>query len=75
MIYSKFGTRLTLVSKNERAGGKISIQAMAEGATELHEYVITDLKADDGMPEINAAVAKLPAQVFESKSSRRGKTS
>ncbi|MEA2735704.1 MAG: hypothetical protein QOE14_2155, partial [Humisphaera sp.] len=31
-----------------------------EGVTDLRHYAIADLKADDGMPEINAIVAKLP---------------
>jgi hypothetical protein len=73
MIYSKFGTALTLVSKTESASGKISIQATADGTTDLHEYNPADLKADDGLTEINAAVAKLPPQVFEDKSARRRK--
>ena len=74
MIYSKFGTALTLVSKTENASGQISIQATVDGTTDLHEYNLADLKADDGLSEINAAVAKLPPQVFENKGERRRKS-
>ena len=73
MIYSKFGTALTLVSKRESAGGQISIQAAVDGPTDIHEYNLADLKADNGLTEINAAVAKLPPQVFENKTARRRK--
>ena len=73
MIYSRFGTALTLVSKHENASGQISIQATVDGTTDIHEYTLADLKADDGLTEINAAVAKLPPQVFENKSGRRRK--
>lgn len=65
MIYSKFGSKLTLVSKTESESGKVCVQATADATTDLHEYNVTDLKADDGMPEINDAVAKLPLKVFE----------
>jgi hypothetical protein len=71
MIYSRFGTALALVSKTESAGGRVSVQATADGATDVHEYNVADLKADDGLAEINAAVAKLPLKVFENKSGRR----
>ena len=70
MIYSKFGTALTLVSKTETSG-KVSVQATGNGSPDLHEYNLVDLKADDGMTEINAAVAKLPMKIFENKSGRR----
>jgi hypothetical protein len=65
MIYSRFGTQLTLVSKIESEGGRVSVQATTEGTTDIHDYNVLDLKADDGMKEINAAVAKLPLKVFE----------
>lgn len=71
MIYSKFGTALALVSKTESAGGQIAVQATANGVADIHEYNLADLKADDGLAEINAAVAKLPMKVFENKSGRR----
>jgi hypothetical protein len=71
MIYSKFGTQLTLVSKTETAGGQVSVQATTDGTTEVREYNLVDLKADTGLEEINAAVAKLPLKVFENTSGRR----
>ena len=71
MIYSKFGTQLALVSKVEGAGGRVRVQATVDGTPEVHEYELADLKADDGLTEINAAVAALPAKVFENRSGRR----
>lgn len=71
MIYSKFGTVLALVSKSESAGGRVSVHAKVAGMADLHEYNLTDLKADEGLPEINAAVAKLPLKVFENTSEKR----
>ena len=71
MIYSKFGTLLALVSKVEGAGGRVRVQATVDGTPEVHEYELADLKADDGLPEINAAVAALPAKVFENRGGRR----
>ena len=71
MIYSKFGTLLALVSKTEGTGGRVRVQATVDGTPEVHEYELADLKADDGLTEINAAVAALPAKVFENRSSRR----
>lgn len=72
MIYSRFGTVLALVSKTESTSG-VSVQATSDGTTDIHEYKLADLKADDGQAEINAAVAKLPLKVFENKSGRRRK--
>lgn len=66
MIYSRFGTKLTPTCKEQDANGKISIQATAEGMDGLRSYAITELKADDGMPEINDAVGKLPWKVVVS---------
>jgi hypothetical protein len=60
MIYSRFGTQLTPVSKRQDASGRISIQVMVEGMSDLRDYAVADLKADEGMPEINLAVTKLP---------------
>lgn len=71
MIYSKFGTPLVLVSKTESAGGKVGVQATADGMPDIHEYALADLKADEGMAEINAAVAALPAKVFDNPNARR----
>ena len=73
MIYSKFGTALAIVSKTENASGQVSVQATADGTADIHEYNLADLKADGGLTEINAAVAKLPLKVFENKSGRRRK--
>jgi hypothetical protein len=71
MIYSKFGTALVLVSKTQSSGGQVRVQATVDGTPEVHEYEVADLKADDGLTEINAAVAALPAKVFENRSGRR----
>ena len=71
MIYSKFGTALALVSKTQSAAGQVFIQATGEGMADVHEYKMTDLKADDGSEEVNAAISKLPLKVFENKSPRR----
>jgi hypothetical protein len=73
MIYSRFGTALALVTKTEGDSGRVSVQAAVEGTADIHEYNVTDLTADDGLTEINAAVAKLPLKVFENKGGRRRK--
>ena len=73
MIYSRFGTALELVTKTESDAGVVSIQATANGSKDVLEYKLADLKADDGLSEINAAVAKLPLKVFENTSGRRRK--
>jgi hypothetical protein len=62
MIYSRFGTKLTLVNKSIDSSGNIRVQATTQGSSDLREYRRGDLKADDGMPEIDAAVAKLPSR-------------
>jgi len=49
------------------------VQATVDGTADTHEYNPADLKADDGLAEINAAVAKLPLKVFDNKSTRRAK--
>ncbi len=71
MIYSKFGTKLALVSKTQSADGQVSVQATASGTSDIHEYSVADLKADDGLPEITVAIAGLPMKVFENKNGRR----
>jgi predicted metal-dependent RNase len=73
MIYSRFGTALALVSKTEGVGGRVLIQATANGTADEIEYNLADLKADNGLAEITAAVAKLPLKVFENKTGRRRK--
>jgi hypothetical protein len=75
MIYSKFGTTLTLITKTQNAAGKVSVQATSPGSTDVLEYNATDLKADDGLPEITAALAKLPLKIFENTTGRRRKPS
>ena len=59
MIYSRFGTKLTLVSKTQDASGKISLQATAEGATYDEEGLLRLLRlARIGCERIFAAQAK-----------------
>ncbi len=60
MIYSRFGTRVTLITKSEDDAGVVCIQATCEGMEGPREYRKTDLTADNGNPEIDAAIAKLP---------------
>jgi len=62
MIYSRFGTKLTPISKEQDASGRITIQVAVDGVTDLRHYPIADLKADDGAPEISDTIAKLPWQ-------------
>jgi len=71
VLYSKFGTQLTPVSKTEDAGGRITVQATAQGATDVRDYQLTDLKADDGSSEINEIISKLPPKVVENIPSAR----
>jgi hypothetical protein len=73
MIYSRFGTKLTPISKEQDDTGRITVCATAEGGSDIHRYAIGDLKADDGMNEINDTVGKLPLRVVETKSQRRDK--
>jgi hypothetical protein len=72
MIYSRFRTVLTPVSKEQDASGRVSVQVTVEGVPGLRSYAVADLVADDGMPEINDAVAKLPWRVVEVKTRPRG---
>ena len=67
MIYSRFGTMLTLLSKEQDFSGRLAIQGTAEGTAEIREYFVGDLKADEGSAEIDAAVAKLPWKVVPKK--------
>jgi len=62
MIYSRFGTKLTMLSKDIDGSGQVRIQAKAEGTDEVRDYGYLDLKADDGRTEIDAAIATLPAK-------------
>lgn len=63
MIYTKFGSRLTLLGRLLDNNGRLAIQATAEGATQVREYQVSDLKADDGSPEIKKAIEQLPWKV------------
>ena len=71
MLYSKFGSRLIPISKSQDAQGRTIVQATAEGTTDVREYQISDLKADEGSAEINAVLEKLPAKVIENIPSAR----
>src|SRR3954467_13320210 len=62
MIYSRFGTKLTLLSKEADASGRVLIHATAADAEGVRQYLLADLKADEGMAEITDAVAKLPVK-------------
>ena len=73
MIYSRFGTKLTPVSKEQRADGRLMIQMTTEQTSDLRDYAITDLQADDGLTEINATVEKLPWKVVENRADRRAR--
>ena len=74
MIFSKFGCKLTLVSKREDASGRTWVQGTAEGSTDIREFAAADLKADEGLGEINRAIAQLPQKVVGSKVERRRQT-
>jgi hypothetical protein len=74
MIFSKFGCKLTLVSKSEDASGRIRVQGTAEGSPDIREFAAADLKADEGLGEINRAIAQLPPKVVGSKVERRRQT-
>jgi hypothetical protein len=60
MIYSRFGSRLTLVSRDVDPDGQLLVYATCEGAEGTRAYRRAEMTADDGKPEIDAAVAKLP---------------
>ncbi|MBC8107330.1 MAG: hypothetical protein H7Z14_12125 [Anaerolineae bacterium] len=70
MIYSRFGTKLTLLSKDHDASGRVVIQATAEDSEGVRQYALNELKADEGLTEINDAVAKLPAKEAPKKPDR-----
>jgi hypothetical protein len=65
MLYSRFGTKLTPLSKERDASGTISLQATAEGMDGIRTYAMNELMADDGMPEINETLEILPWRVVE----------
>jgi hypothetical protein len=70
MIYSKFGSQLTLVSKHQDAEGRLSIQGTAGETADIREYQVGDLKADGGLAEIDQAVANLPWKAVVKKPQR-----
>ena len=74
MIYSRFGTKLTLLSKRQGPDGRVSIKATAEGGDGVRDYVVADLTADDGLSEINDAVEKLAWHVAENTAAPRGRS-
>ena len=75
MIYSKFGSKLTPLSKSQDASGRIYLlQVTAEGSPDLREYAAGELKADEGRNEIDQAVATLPWKVVGSNVARRRQT-
>ena len=60
MIYSRFGSKLTLISKDQDTDGQLSVRATCEGMEGVRQYRRGEMTADDGNPEIDAVVAKLP---------------
>lgn len=60
MIYSRFGTKLTLISKDNDASGELMIQATCDGMEGVRTYRRNEMTADNGHTEIDAAIAKLP---------------
>jgi hypothetical protein len=60
MIYSRFGTKLNLISKATDSAGQVFVWASSDGTEGIREYRRCDLVADGGMPEIDKAVAGLP---------------
>lgn len=71
MLYSKFGSRLTPISKSEDGNGRITVHATAEATPGVREYQITELKADDGSTEIDEVIKNLPSKVIENIPSAR----
>lgn len=70
MIYSKFGSQVTLVSKHQDLAGRLSLQGTAQGSDLIREYSVADLKADEGAAEIEQAIAKLPWKEVGKRSTR-----
>jgi hypothetical protein len=73
MIYSRFGTKLTPLSKRQDTDGRISIQATAEGAEGVRDYALAELTADEGLNEIRDAVEKLAWRNADTAAPSRGK--
>ena len=71
MIFSKFGSRLDLISKSEGADGRVWVQGKADGSPDIREFAAADLKADEGPGEISRVIALLPPKVVGDKVERR----
>jgi hypothetical protein len=71
MIFSKFGSRLDLISKSEGADGRVWVQGKADGSPDIREFAAADLKADEGLGEINRVIALLPPKVVGANVERR----
>ena len=74
MIFSKFGSKVALVSKRVDASGRVWVQGTAEGSPDIREFAAAELKADEGLAEIDRAVAQLPPKVVGSEVERRRQT-
>lgn len=70
MIYSRFGTVLTLLSKVRQDDGQVAVQASALGTPVIRDYRLGDMMADEGATEIDAAIAGLPWRVIQKKAKR-----
>lgn len=67
MIYSRFGTVLTLLTKTQQSDGQVVVQASAQGTPVIRDYRVGDMTADEGSKEIEAAIAGLPWKVIPRK--------
>jgi len=67
MIYSRFGTPLALLSKEQagEGGATVRVQATAQGAADVRDYQLTELTADGGLTEIQEALKTLPLKVLQ----------
>ena len=70
MIYSRFGIKLTLLSKQQEGSGRLTVQATSEGTGDVRPYDVGDLKASGGFAEIDEAVAMLPWKIDQKKAKR-----
>lgn len=62
MIYTRFGSAITLLSKRLEGNGRLSIQGTSRGPADIREYDAGDLEADGGFAEIDQAIASLPLE-------------
>lgn len=70
MIYTRFGSTITLHSKRQEGNGRLSIQATSRDPGEVREYDVGDLEADGGFTEIDEAVARLPWESVQQRAAR-----